>query len=599
MDLETRMASVLAAWLALGAGVAQGAPTFFTVVGAQGEAIAGARIHAVGGSPHVPQELWPTEAQTAVSDARGRAVMRLSPDLCHVAWAVGGKDERLSPTVGYFAAGAMVQLHCLDVAVARSIPVMGTEAWPDAGPLTFHAMTPSPIFEVLLVRAGDRVMVPAGPFSVIEARSRDGQVLVHASAAVDELRVPPPQRLRVRVLDAKGDPRAGARVRLRVGRVSGWRVDGLGGVVEDRWRVLGTTDAEGRAEVLVPYDADPFVETSHGNLLLFADAAGLAEVAGGIWNRRPYVDDRRAESFGDHELTFHLQRTEPLRGVLVGAAPGTRLHLAGVCKLHTDRNSYTHDARSFVAEVAADGNFVFDDVPAELHTTRVTAVPRSRDGEFGWFPALMGRVLPDQLQVGAGASRPTLAAPVRFVVRDPVGGPARGGVLLVAASQQRGVLFREAVFRVPLDPAGAASLRLLPGNWVVGAMSDDGFVAREIVVAADADVGLSHDLEMAPMLRMRIELLDKDGSPLDGARVRLRGTTTRGVADPVQVLRQSVRTSQRSTWDTLRTDAQGRVAIPFLPVDGVVQRVSLRHERGETGEFALEDTGDWQRMHLR
>ena len=62
-----------------------------------------------------------------------------------------------------------------------------------------------------------------------------------------------------------------------------------------------------------------------------------------------------------------------MRCVLPEAPAGAIAHIAAICKLHLQRNSYLHDARVFTAEVSADGTFVFDDVPAELHSNRSAA----------------------------------------------------------------------------------------------------------------------------------------------------------------------------------------------------------------------------------
>jgi hypothetical protein len=70
--------------------------------------------------------------------------------------------------------------------------------------------------------------------------------------------------------------------------------------------------------------------------------------------------------------------------------------------------------------------------------------------------------------------------------------------------------------------------------------------------------------------------------------VRSRGTSTRGTSDPVRSTLQGLRVTTQMQWDALQTDEQGRVVIPFVPVEGVTQRVELRWDGGCSGELELE-----------
>jgi hypothetical protein len=71
--------------------------------------------------------------------------------------------------------------------------------------------------------------------------------------------------------------------------------------------------------------------------------------------------------------------------------------------------------------------------------------------------------------------------------------------------------------------------------------------------------------------------------------VRSRGTTTRGTNDPVSSILQGLSTTTNTRWRRLRTDEAGVVTIPFVPVEGVEQRVELRWSGGRSEEFALLD----------
>ena len=95
-------------------------------------------------------------------------------------------------------------------------------------------------------------------------------------------------------------------------------------------------------------------------------------------------------------------------------------------------------------------------------------------------------------------------------------------------------------------------------------------------------------MQLQPLARAQVTLLDERGEPVKGARVRSRGTSTRGTNDPVRSTLQGLRVTTRTQWGALRTDEQGRVEVPFVPVEGVRQRVELTWDGGRSEEFELE-----------
>ena len=564
-------------------------PTFGRVLGQRGDPVVGATVTLVGGLPHLQSELQEVHVVQVATDKRGRAVARLRQGLCYVAWAegVGVDGERVaSDVVGYFAAGAMFELNCREPVAIETSTLSGEEAWQNLGDLRYFAMTSKPGMEVELERiAGGGFEWPGKPFDVFEVRLPDGSALWHSSFQ-RSLRLPPPQKVRVRVVDGDGKPLVGARVSHRVGRLSSWVLDGLRSVGRDRMRLLGETDQEGRCEVEVPYDCNP-LQGGRSNLLLFVESPGRPAVAGGVWNRSLYVSDHKVPEIKGDELLFSCPAVEPLRGFLPGAPPGTTAHLAAVCKLYLQRNSYLHDARVFTAEVGEDGSFSFDDLPASLHSCRLSFVsPTGSSWKPPIFAAEAGRELPFEVTpLFIETNEPLELVSLNLLAVDPTGSPARGAVAFLASGERDGILLRDSLLRVALDERGSARLRVVPGNWVVVVLTDTGFCGASFdldLTSSEASVALQ------PLANMTVTITDEAGQPVIGAKVHPRGTKTRGTSDPVGSILQGLGRTARRQWQRLRTDQDGRVVIPFVPIEGVQDRVDLRWDGGRSDEFLLE-----------
>ncbi|MGK0261889.1 MAG: hypothetical protein ACI8UD_000526 [Planctomycetota bacterium] len=564
-------------------------PTFGRVVDAAGKPLAGATVTLVGGLPHLLPGLQDIHVAAVETDRRGRAMARLQQGLCYVAWVSGpvidGKITT-SDVVGYFAAGAMFELTCGEEVEVSTCTLTGEDEWQHVGKLRYFAMTSMPGTEVQLERSAEGVFqLPGEPFTAFEVRLPDGQALWHASMSSD-LHLPPPQSVRVRAVDADGNALAGANVRHRVGRLSSWQLDGLRSVGEDRMRQLGVTDGDGLCVVEVPYEGNP-LEDGRANLLLFVESVGRPAVAGGIWNRQLYVSDHKVPAIDGDELRFECAEVEPLRGVMPTAPPGTTAHLAAICKLYLQRNSYLHDARVFTADVASDGSFEFSDLPAELHSCRLSFLPPTGSA---WQPPVFApeanRELPEQLlRLPDGAQHTLDLVSLDLAVTDPTGGPARGAVAFLSSGDRSGILLRDSLLRVALDERGAAHLQLTPGNWVVVVLTDSGYCG--VPLELDETTGKAN-VQLEPLASTKVTLKDASGKPVVGAGVRSRGTTTRGTNDPVSSILQGLGRTARVHWQRLRTDEAGQVEIPFVPVVGVQQRVELRWDDGRSEEFALE-----------
>jgi hypothetical protein len=580
--------------------------TFGRVVGMTGAPLAGATVTFAGGLPHLGAEQSPRDVQVVASDTRGRVQAKLKPGLCYVVWAVGPADaaggSMMAPPIGFFGAGAMVELRCDTVGRVRRVPCRGLEPWSALGPLRHVAVTPFPGDEVeLTVDAEGAVLVPPGPFQQLEVRTRDGQPLWSTTAGCEALIVPPPQRVAVKVVDEKGAPMAGVVLRHRVARATPWRIDGFGGVSDGRFRDLGTTPASGELEVVVPYATHPLAVQSAEDLLLFACPPHRPATVGGVFGKNVYQDDRRMAAFSGTQLVFTCPQVAPMCGN-VGVVPaGTIAHLAAVCKLVGDRASYTHDPRSFTTTIAEDGTFQLDEVPAELHSCRLTLIPPPGSSRvLPLFPAQSGRELPGEVAVlGQPAAQHTAryeVAGVQLRVVDADGMPAQGVVAFLAPGDLRGVLLRDSLVRVPLDSAGGGRLAMLPGTWVLLVVSRKGYCATKLELQPGE---VEETLSLLPLARMQVTLADREGKPVAGAQLQSRRSSTRASGDPVQSLLQSYATYQRNQWQDLRTDAEGSLVVWFVPVEGITNRVGFTWEGGMTDDFAVEVTAEPLRVRPR
>lgn len=579
-------------------------PTFVRVVDLAGKPIAGAEVTFAGGHPHLGAASGVDDVLTVASDARGRAQAKLQPGLCYVAWAVGpaageGEPQSVSAVAPWFGAGALLTLVGAEPQRPRRAHLNGLAAWDALGPLRCVARTPGPGSEVEVAIHDGNLRLPVGPFEHLEVRTADGQPLWIGRCDVEAQAVPPPQTVVVRAVDVRGAPVAGAVVRQRVARLPMWNTDGARTVVDDRWRELGTTDAEGRCRVQVPFHGDPLRSARAGDLLLFVVAPGRPEVCGGAFRGALYASDERIAAVEGDELRFVLPDPVPLVGNLGLLPRGTKAHLDVVAKLNQGAGNYHHDARSYRADVAADGSFVFDSVPRDLHSSRLVLQPPPGSG-FGLsnFASLSGRELPS-LQAPANAPADANApaattaadglAELTVAVTDGNGAPARGLVVFLAPGDGGALLVRDSLFRFPLDLRGEAKLRLPRGPWTLVAIGDGTFATSVVDVSAT----LRAPLALQPMRRARIELLDDGQRPVAGARVVAYGATMQGNSDPLQAVLQAVRRRWMAAWDTLRTDAAGRVEVPFVPVVDVIQRVQLGWPDGKTVPVPLGDAADW------
>lgn len=573
-------------------------PALIRVVDESGAPREGVQVTLAGGAAQFAPAAWPVDVQRVATDARGRATARVLPDVSYVAWVCevlpGGDKARVADPVGYFGANAMLDLACHEEPVV-ALPVRGAGAWQDLGPLRYFLVTPHPGAAIELAPdAAGALHVPSMPECDLDVRTAAGDVLWSRSAAGlgagDALVIPLPSEVRVTVTDDQGKPLPGARIRHRVVRRSVWRLDPGGGVAEPVFRTVGIADAEGRAVVRVPFDGDPLRDLDHGEMLLYVDAPGMPAVAGGLCGRAIYANGEKQADFAGSELAFHLARGEPLC-IPSGIVPaGTVAQLVATCKLRIRANSYLHDPRSFTAIAGADGAMVFDGVPEDVHGLRISLL--LDEGDTRMVCTLVGdsgRRLPAELQQ-EGRPLGLACGELAVAVVDGRGGPARGCVVCVMPTTGTASYQRDAMARLPLDGAGRARVRLGFGSWVLVAMTSTGVMAATAVLSPDQPTQ-TVEMRLEEVGVLRVRLLDDRGEPVVGARLRLAGTRRIATGDGMEVAHRYFKQQMQARWDTMRTDADGRLDLPVVAAERFGFDFTLVKDNRASERFALEARG--------
>ncbi len=568
-------------------------PTFVRVFSETHAPLAGAEVTFVGCVPEI--EGGPVDRVTAISDARGRVMAKLRTDLCHVAWATGPTTATgaaaVSTIEGYFAAGAMFDLSCSEVLEPQLLTIDGLGPWLPRGPVRLFVLgwNGAADFEVPAVDGG--WMLPPSPLCkvpqvgvrTLELRTGDGQPLQWFQGVLANLVVPPPQEVPIVVVDDQGQPLAGVSIKRRVGQLQAWRLDGYGGATRSRWCECGRTDAAGRLVVTVPCEEAPLEHLGSQELLFFAEAPGRAQAVGGVRYRNVYVNDRRVEKFEGKELRFQLAASPPLVGRIAGLPSGTMVSMQAVAKLWSSDNGFMHDYRSWTVPVADDGKFEFVGLPEGLYSSRVSFWHPELQVAAPLLQAESAKKLPDALRADAAVA--PIFTELRVRVLDAHGGPARGGVLQLGPGNRSGTQLRYSIARVPLDTAGSARLLVPNGLMALLAVTGHGFAGKLCDVAAGA---ANCELQLQPFATMPVRFLDNADQPIAGATLRVTRATTRGSSDPVQGLMQGMEGQLRWRMMQLRTGADGRLSIPFVPLEGVTLQLTLQSEKGATMPFEVE-----------
>jgi hypothetical protein len=369
----------------------------------------------------------------------------------------------------------------------------------------------------------------------------------------DEVRpdydLPPPREVFFTVVDAKGDPLAGAEILVRSGS---WHDGAVDGVVTQQLALhsrVAVTDAEGKASAKLPHAGAAHAWPAH---LFVARAKGFAESVSGRRGNDAYEDDQRVDRIAHDTVRFHLERTEARTGRIQGLPPAKAPWAAVLrvtAKLRSGPNGFLHDSRSYAVPLADDGAYAIDHVPTDVHGCQ-------------WL-VHSGRTTPPLLFDWAPGDRP-LAPPelgsisrLSIAVLDASAGPASGRAVYLVRKTAGGRPGEMRV-RTVVDAAGRAVVDLSPGVWSVHCLDVGGMATAEVDATTRSEPSV--ELRLQPFATKRGTVVDADGKPVAGARFVVRATS--GTAEDPTLREWSVRGVRRLVAEC-RSAEDGSFAVPL------------------------------------
>ena len=583
--LAARTAALgLSLWLAAGLGAQEvRRPVFGRVLFGESP-VPAAQVTLVGWASGAEPTGAALDEVRVLADGRGRFRAMVRPWLPYCAIALGrhGGAAVASPHVGWFGNGAVVDLRCQPAAEVALPELSGREGWAGLGPIEF-VWWPLVADSGIALPAGlDRGAALALPRSLLAAQRPGGELLWLSDAPPgvgQAQQLPPLRRIPCEVLDPQGQPVVGATVSARLRGVHDGAIDGV-----ETWRGhregrLGETGDQGKAELLLPWPAEPLDPQSGRSLLFVARKQGRAESVSGVHSRAVLRDGRRGEPAAGGGLRFTLAQAEPLRGKVslpVGlSAAGATVRLRAVARLQIAERGYQHDARSWTAPISEDGRFELGGVIEDVHSAQwLVSLADGRPILFGSCRDEIGSPDLDARAFG-GAS---------IEVFDARDGPAIGRVLYLQMLAKDETQARDRQMRLPVQANGRVELPLLPGPWAVHCIDEEGAGMAEFDVEAGRDVQVR--LRMRPYPRLTGVVQDRRGQPVAGASFRVR-TTRLALALAQSMLRK--RFSRMIPAE--RTGADGSFSLPCPGVEGlrIAVRAQLEQDWSQDAELSLEE----------
>lgn len=242
----------------------QRSPFFATVVGPDGEAIAGAEVTCVF-TPNLFAD-GEVDIVSAVSDDRGRARCNLVVGRSYQVWAVGPGDSNgsrlVSESVPLAAAGRVMELSAFERIAERRVTMHGAQPWRDVGGLglrwypdatqDLHVDLPWPL--------GDTLTLPPSPWSI-------GSLGIHDAAGAEMVTVridpgsiaadfAPPMEVRAIVVNDRREPMGDVLIERCTGMTMTWGLFANMQPVE-RYAIVGRTAADGIANLHLPTPSGP------------------------------------------------------------------------------------------------------------------------------------------------------------------------------------------------------------------------------------------------------------------------------------------------------------------------------------------------------
>ncbi len=593
-------------------------PMLGRVLDQDGAPAAGAEVTLVGAVGVFQAQCVPADVVTVRTDERGRFRTDLLPLALYTAWAAGPPDENGARAVSEAAAnvgvGPPIELR-LGAPERHVITVTGLEPWADLGPFRLRLQLPFAVIhdvECPIGAEGEAVLPPLPQTGLdLLLLTADGQPLAHRYTTVQgqQFALPPPRELPVRAVDAAGKPVAGVAVDLRIAMIYSRQRD-FAVAARTPFRRVGVTGADGTATVRVPLDQDPF-ESNPRECLLIGSKAGFGDSVSGWsgrryedglrWEMRPGAEGESAEKPGEKpgekpaeaqpardEIVFRMGEEQQLTATLVRhgqPVAGQRVQVAWIDKLRNNAqgNSWTHLPRSAEVRSDAEGKVVLPGLRGDSYDFTVTV------------PVSPTRVFVPAIRAGREVGTIDLAEPrlLSLQVLDTMAGPGHDVVCLLQPIDTNSNRINEGRLQFRVDAAGRAELPVPTGAWLLLAMDARGFA--HVSLAEVQGERLEVRLEELPVMRLRI--VDEEGKPVAGASLQIAGTSTRGVANPLERALDTLAMSMsQNQVGAPRSDADGQMEVRFLQRDRV--RLQVRARQGSRSSPTVELRAEPERVEL-
>jgi hypothetical protein len=167
--------------------------------------------------------------------------------------------------------------------------ITGLQAWQELAPFRVRVHPCAQVdlaIEADVTADGDVALPPLPPGAPCAELLDKAGATLHGWTYLQtngESPVPPPQQLPLLAVDADGKPVAGARILHRSADLRRWDGGFLSTGPRERWRLVATTGADGKATALLPLAADPTQpDQKPDSLVLLAQQDGCADSHSGF-----------------------------------------------------------------------------------------------------------------------------------------------------------------------------------------------------------------------------------------------------------------------------------------------------------------------------
>lgn len=543
----------------------------------------------------------------ATTDKSGRVRVELLPTQFYQAFAVRQQDHGKQATTLTPRAPTTTELRFDEraTAIPERLQLHGLAAWRAHGPLRVEFALQGLVGLIPPVDLGadDAIALPPLPIDGCTGCLYAAGRLVHQEYIYgDTWELPSPREVRVRALGGDGKPVAEALLQRVVNSAEGPR--GLFPLELPAQRIMvGTTDADGNATVLLASAEDPFDGVpGFPGIALVASKAGCRETWSGFAGV-PYCDlERIDKTKGQGGLTCTLA-AEPQTSLRILAADGRRpaaLLLRANQRTPGDADSNYGVRDGVWLPVAADGSctrpVLAKDGEAVAVVVPDVVAPLGPDDPFHGLVQPRPLVLsPDVLAAGELDLRRVVA--LRLAIIDANSGPARGAEVVCTPIGDAACVPAKAAMHAVADAAGRVVLPVLPGSWFVVVLLDAGWCQQRIEVTRQLPV---QELHLAPLPTMAVRVVDADGKPLAGVRFSSGGAGWSAMGGPERAFAIDMAHDVDSQLlERPVTDENGQALLPLLPFKEARVDVNARKGVLQSAAFLLEEAADVLEIVLR